>query len=94
MELQSRELDENMAILSDILQVDKNFDIIYRVIEIGGKRTCFYCLDGFTKDEILQKLMQYFVGLKPEDMPEDAHGMSKQLMPYGEVDCRRMWKPL
>lgn len=88
MELQSKELDENMAILSDILQPDKNFDIIYRVIEIGGKRTCFYCLDGFTKDEILQKLMQYFVGLKPEDMPEDAHGMSKQLMPYGEVDLQ------
>lgn len=88
MELQSKDLDENIAILSDILQVNKNFDIIYRVIEIGGRRTCFYLLDGFAKDEILQKLMQYFLSIKPEDMPKDAHGMSKKLMPYGEVDLQ------
>lgn len=88
MELQSRDLKKNMKQLSDVLHVDENFDIIYRVIEIGGKNACFYCVDGFAKDETLQRLMQYFLGIKEEDMAEDAHGMSKLLMPYGEVDLK------
>lgn len=89
MELESKNLEENMRVLSKILQEDKSYDLVYRIIEIGGRKACFYCLDGFTKDEIIQKLMQYFLGLKPEDMPEDAHEMSKKLMPYGEVDLLR-----
>ncbi|MBQ3601590.1 MAG: spore germination protein [Lachnospiraceae bacterium] len=88
MELQSTKLETNMKIVSDILRVDKNFDLVYRVIEIGGKNACFYCMDGFTKDEILQRLMQFFLEIKPENMAKNAHDMSKQLMPYGEIDLK------
>ena len=85
MKLHSGNLDENMKLFSQYFHLDKNFDLIYRVVEIGGKRACLYCLDGFAKDDILQKLLQYFLDIKPEDMPEDAHSMSKQLIPYGEI---------
>lgn len=86
MVLNTGNLKENMSILDSYFHLQDTFDLIYRVIEIGGKKACFYCLDGFTKDEILQKLMQYFIDVKPEDMPKDVHEMSKQLIPYGEVD--------
>lgn len=88
MELLSKDLKKNMKLLSDILHVDENFDIIYRVITIGGKNACFYCVDGFAKDDTLQRIMQYFLEFKKEDMPSDAHSMSKLLMPYGEVDLK------
>ena len=88
MELLSKDLKKNMKLLSDILHVDENFDIIYRVITIGGKNACFYCVDGFAKDDTLQRIMQYFLEFKKEDMPNDAHSMSKLLMPYGEVDLK------
>lgn len=88
MELLSKDLKKNMKLLSHLLHVDENFDLVYRVINIGGKNACFYCVDGFAKDDTLQRIMQYFLGLKKEDMPDDVHSMSKLLMPYVEVDLK------
>ena len=79
-------LKEDMSYLNEKLQVDKNFDIVYRVIQIGGKEACFYFVDGFCKDELMQKLLQYFLDIKAEEMPKDAHEMSKGFIPYVEVD--------
>lgn len=45
----SRSLKENMGYLNRTLDVDKNFDVIYRVINIGGKEACMYLIDGFCK---------------------------------------------
>lgn len=93
-ELLSNELDYNMKKMQEIFKVKENFDIIYRVMDIGGRKACFYFIDGFARDEILQRLMQYFLDKKEEDMPIDAHGMSKQLVPYGEVDLRESFKDI
>lgn len=79
-------LQADMAYLNKTLDVTSNFDIIYRVIEIGGKEACMYLVDGFCKDDMAQKLLQYFMDMKPEDMPQDMHGLSKQFTPYVEVD--------
>lgn len=79
-------LDYNMDRMKELLYLDSNFDIVYRVMDIGGRAACFYFVDGFTKDDILQKLMQFFLDKKPEDMPENAHELSKEMIPYGEVD--------
>ncbi len=80
------DLRQNMAYLNEILDVEKNFDIIYRVVHIGGKEACMYLIDGFCKDDLDQKLLQYFMDLTPDKMPEDMHGLSKQFTPYVEVD--------
>lgn len=79
-------LQENMSYLNQVLDVEKNFDIIYRVVNIGGKEACMYLVDGFCKDDLLQKLLQYLMDRKAEDMPEDMHGISKQFTPYVEVE--------
>ncbi len=70
------------------LCVKENFDVVYRVIKIGGRQACFYYIDGFCKDELMQKLLQYFYSITPEDMPENAYEMCKQSMPYVEVDMQ------
>lgn len=74
-----------MKYLQEVLQVDVNFDIVYRIIHVGGRNACLYFVDGFTKDEVLLKVMQVWQAMKPENLPEDAHGFSKSLIPYGEV---------
>ena len=43
-------------------------------------------IDGFCKDEVMQKLLQHFIGITKEQMPKAAAEMSRQLVPYGEVD--------
>lgn len=82
----SGSLQADMTYLNHVLDVERNFDIIYRVIQIGGKEACMYLIDGFCKDDLVQKLLQYFMDLTPDEMPEDMHGLSKQFTPYVEVD--------
>jgi stage V sporulation protein AF len=77
---------DTMAEISSRLHLDRNFDIVYRTVIIGGRQACFYFIDGMSKDEIMEKLMEFFYGIKPEDMPQSAHGMSKLLIPYGEIN--------
>lgn len=69
-----------------LLHADENFDLIFRVITIGGRQSCLYLIDGLNKDDILEKLMEFFYGVREPDMPGDAHSFSKALLPYGEVD--------
>jgi stage V sporulation protein AF len=71
--------------MKQILQTDKNFDIVYRVVEIGGRKAALFFVDGFTKDDVLLKILQGWSSIKAEDMPEDAHAFSKKYLPYGEI---------
>lgn len=87
-------LQADMAYLNHALDVEKNFDIIYRVVHIGGKEACMYLIDGFCKDDLAQKLLQYFMDLTPDKMPEDMHGLSKGFTPYVEVDIEDNWNTL
>lgn len=81
----SQSLADNMAYLHSRLRVNENFDVVYRVLEIGGREACLYFIDGFAKDDTLLKLLQTFSTLKAGDMPEDAHSFSKRYLPYGEI---------
>ena len=38
----SKNLQENMDYLSQELQVDLSFDLVYRVIHVGGRKACIY----------------------------------------------------
>lgn len=90
----STKLSENMEYLNRRLEVDKSFDLVYRVIKIGGRDACIYFIDGFCKDELMQKLLQYFMALTEKEMPQDAHEMSKRCIPYVEVDLQDNWEQI
>lgn len=87
----SGKLQQDMPYLNQVLAADVSFDVVYRVIHMGGKEACIYFIDGFCKDDIMQKLLQYFMNMKPEDVPKDAHEMTKQGIPYVEVDMENQW---
>lgn len=81
----SNHILENTRALNELLHVEENFDLIYRVITVGGREACLYLIDGFHKDDILEKIMEFFYGVKPADMPADPLEFSRALLPYGEV---------
>lgn len=85
----SKNLTENMNYLKQKLNVDTNFDVVYRVMHVGGREACLFFIDGFTKDEVWLKILQAFSTLKEDDMPPDAHGFSKKYLPYGEIGMLR-----
>ena len=90
----SASLKKDMQYLNSITDVDNNFDIVHRMIYMGGKEACIYFIDGFCKDEVMQKLLQYFMDMTPEKMPADAHEMSRQSIPYVEVDFSSKWETI
>lgn len=78
-------IEKNMAYMQRELRVDKNFDIIYRVMKIQNRQAVLYCIDGFTKDEILEKLLEFLMKQVGEEFPKDMHTFSKTLLPYAEI---------
>lgn len=90
----SGRLQEDMQYLNQALDVEKNFDVVYRVINFAGRDACMYLVDGFCKDDLIQKLLQYFMDMTPDKMPENMHGISKQFTPYVEVEVEGRCKTL
>lgn len=84
-------LQESMAYMKAHMAPDTSFDVVYRVIDVGGRQACIYFIDGFCKDELMMKILQYFISLTPENMPESAYEMSKKATPYVEVDLKDKW---
>ena len=80
--------EENKQYLNEMLHVSECFDIVNRDITIGEKNAAFYFIDGFCKDEMMQKILQFLMGLKSDDMPQSAKDMNK-LLPHVEVDLSK-----
>lgn len=78
--------EDNIRYMNEILPVTESFDIIRRDIIIGEKASVFYYIDGFIKDEVMLKIMDSFLSVTAEDMPEDAEGFTQEQVPYVEVD--------
>lgn len=82
----SQSYSENLTYFKKLLRPGDNFDVICREIKVAGKDAAFFYIDGFTKDETMQKLMQYFIDMKGvEKTPTPAAAFAAKL-PYVEVD--------
>ena len=79
-------LKANVDYINAVLPIKESFDLIQRDIIIGERQSTFYFIDGFTKDETMQKLMSAFFAIKKDDMPSTATGFSKMAVSYVEVD--------
>ena len=82
----SASFEENIRYMNEILPVKESFDIIRREMEIGGKASVFYSIDGFIKDEAMLKIMDSFLSVSEKDMPGDAEEFIQKNVPYVEVD--------
>lgn len=88
MERLSGDYRENVASLHAALRVEENFDIIERRLPVGQDEMTLFYIDGFIKDLVMQRLIQYFVGLP--DMCGDAEEPCRLFVdtrvPYIEVE--------
>ena len=70
-----------------ILQPEKSFDLVCRNTEIAGRRCALLFVDGMIKDEVMEKMLEYFLKLAPsvwEDVP-DMQSFARRIIPYVEV---------
>lgn len=78
---------ENSRLFAKIVGPERNFDIINKKTEIGGRAVEFYMIDGFVKDDIMEKLLESFIALKPKELPDSPEGFM-DMVPYIEVTPR------
>ncbi len=80
----SENYTENVAHFEEKLQVQRNFDIIKKVLKIAdGEITLFY-IDGMIKDGAMQKLFIYLLSM--QQMPDSATAFLEKNMPYVESE--------
>lgn len=63
---------ENIAQMDNVLMPDRSFDLVKRRLLVGGDSLTMYYINGFVKDDIMEKLMQYFIGLDALPRGENA----------------------
>lgn len=80
--------DRNTADLDAALRIEESFDIIGRNMLIAGRRARLYFIDGFAKDEIMEKIMEFIMGLEQDalDGVQDAVQFADRFVTYVETD--------
>lgn len=71
------------------LKPEESFDIIKRELKIGGRSAVLYFIDGFIKDEMYEKILEFLYKQTAEDIAEisDMSEFAKSKMPYVEAEC-------
>jgi len=66
----------------------KSFDIIKRELIIGSKSAAIYFVDGFIKDEVFERILEFMLKITPEQLSttKTAKEFSERFLPYVEVD--------
>lgn len=83
----SNDYNKNTAMLDDVLKVNENFDIVTRVMDIGGRKGKAYFIDGFLKDDVFEKIMSFLMNAKPEDVKKckNVQQFIEKIVNYGET---------
>lgn len=82
----SGKYEENVSALRQILNSDQNFDILEKHLLIADHAASLFFIDGLVKDDILEKLIEYFYSLKPEDLCDSPDQFQVQNLPYIETE--------
>lgn len=79
------------AALSAILAVDESFDIVRRDLLIAKRKASLFFLDGFIKDEVFEKILEFLYKIEPSEIKhvENMQEFALIKMPYVEVDWRK-----
>ena len=82
----SNSYNENLHLINTELRVGESFDIIIKRLKIGERRATFYCIDGFVKDEMFEKMMEYLSYITKEkiDTVSDADEFVDSFITYIE----------
>lgn len=80
-----QDFSQVISTFSETYAVDKSFDIVERHLYFGGRNAALYFVDGMIKDDIMEKLLEGFAGLKEADFPENAGAFAREVITYVEA---------
>lgn len=71
------------------LRTEESFDVVVRELMVSDKQAALFFIDGMIEDDTMQKLMQDFASISPEEMPKSPEEFVKKHILYVEVDIQR-----
>ncbi|MBQ7288854.1 MAG: spore germination protein [Clostridia bacterium] len=76
------------------LKVGRSFDVVCRNIVIAGRTSALFFIDGFIKDEVFEKILEFLFKIQPEELQDipNMEAFSKIKMPYVEVQYETDYK--
>lgn len=79
---------QDAALLDRALRVEANFDVIGRNLLIGGRQGRLYFIDGFAKDEVMEKVLEFLLTADPAAVADQksATAFINRFIPYVECD--------
>lgn len=80
------EFNINYQMINKVLRASESFDIICRKISIKDRSSCMFFIDGLVKDDVMEKIMEFFFSVTDERFLTDAHIFAENCVPYVEVD--------
>lgn len=64
-------IEKNVELMNRVLGVGESFDVICRRLTYAEKKVALYFIDGFAKDDILNRIMGHLSVLKQEQLAVD-----------------------
>lgn len=82
----STNIDITMNNIDNSFAINNSFDILKKELMVSDKRGALYYINGMVKEDLLEKLQEYFLNIKSDEMPKDSEAFNKQKLPFIEVD--------
>lgn len=79
---------ETLERLNRKLRVDASFDLMSRSITVGRRPATIYFVDGLSKDEVLERMLQFMAKIPPQDVADvrSAAEFITRFITFIEVD--------
>ena len=80
--------DENVHAVKTLLRVGESFDLLVKHQVIAGRRAVFFCIDGFIKDVMFEKVLEYLSALTSRQLEEakTADAFAARYVTYVEAN--------
>lgn len=79
-------LEENVRQLDEILNLETNFDLVRKRFRLGDRAACLYFVNGFLEDALMERLLEFFCQLRPEEVPGTAAELAERAVPYMQAE--------
>lgn len=76
----------NLQVLSDALRSEQSFDLVKRELVIANRRATMFFIDGLLKDDITEKILEFFYKNVKSENFKSALYFSQSAVPYVEVE--------
>ncbi len=88
MEKLSENYMENVRRMDQLLGVGRSVDVVNRDYVIGGHRARLWVIDGFGKDETLERMGAFWLSLSPESLQglADMQAFADRFITFSETD--------